>query len=126
MDLRIRRGPSDSHDGIGHTFPFSFFHFFGPLPTSERDATTTSKFQEVLDAAVASGYPDAIAAVLTPQGAGPELPGSTDPGPASAPDDVFAIASITKTFTSALIMRLAEQGKIDLDRPLSTSSVRCR
>ena len=94
---------------------------FGPLPTSERDATTTSKFQEVLDAAVASGYPDAIAAVLTPQGAWTGAAGVDGPkGRQATPDDVFAIASITKTFTSALIMRLAEQGKIDLDRPLST------
>ena len=34
-------------------------------------------------------------------------------------DTPFAIASVTKTFTSALILRLAEQGKLGLDDKLS-------
>jgi D-alanyl-D-alanine carboxypeptidase len=38
----------------------------------------------------------------------------------ATPDDEFAIASITKTFTAALIMRLAEQGRIDLDALLAS------
>jgi D-alanyl-D-alanine carboxypeptidase len=32
-------------------------------------------------------------------------------------DTVFAIASVTKTFIAALIVQLAEQGKLDLDAP---------
>ena len=35
------------------------------------------------------------------------------------PATPFAIASVTKTFTSALILRLAEQGRLTLDDPLS-------
>ena len=35
-------------------------------------------------------------------------------------EDEFAIASITKTFTATLVMRLAEQGRIDLDAPLAS------
>jgi len=36
------------------------------------------------------------------------------------PDDaVFRVASITKTFTSTLIMQLVEKGKLDLDAPIS-------
>src|SRR5688572_9048964 len=35
-------------------------------------------------------------------------------------DTVFQIASITKTFTSVAIMRLVEDGRIDLDVPVRT------
>jgi CubicO group peptidase (beta-lactamase class C family) len=35
------------------------------------------------------------------------------------PDTLFHLASITKTFASMLIMQLAEQGKLDLDEPMS-------
>src|SRR5262245_56144915 len=33
-------------------------------------------------------------------------------------DTLFQIGSITKTFTGTLVMRLVEQGKLDLDAPL--------
>jgi D-alanyl-D-alanine carboxypeptidase len=36
------------------------------------------------------------------------------------PDTVFAIASVTKTFVAALILQLAEEGKVDLDAPFGT------
>jgi D-alanyl-D-alanine carboxypeptidase len=35
-------------------------------------------------------------------------------------DTQFAIASVTKTFVAALILQLAEEGKIDLDEPIAT------
>lgn len=38
------------------------------------------------------------------------------------PDTVFHLASITKTFASTLIMQLVEQGKLDLDEPMSRYS----
>lgn len=38
--------------------------------------------------------------------------------PATA-DTVYSIASLTKTFASTLIMQLVEQGKLDLDEPVS-------
>jgi CubicO group peptidase (beta-lactamase class C family) len=34
-------------------------------------------------------------------------------------DAIFRVASITKTFTSTLIMQLVEKGKLDLDAPIS-------
>ncbi len=37
----------------------------------------------------------------------------------NGPDTVFQIASVSKPFTAAAIMRLAEQGKIDLRAPLT-------
>jgi CubicO group peptidase (beta-lactamase class C family) len=37
----------------------------------------------------------------------------------ATPDTVFHLASITKTFAATLIMQLVEQGKLDLDEPMS-------
>jgi CubicO group peptidase (beta-lactamase class C family) len=42
-----------------------------------------------------------------------------DPQPVT-PDTVFALASISKTVTATAIMRLVEQGKIDLSAPVRT------
>ncbi|MGH2444298.1 MAG: serine hydrolase domain-containing protein, partial [Chloroflexota bacterium] len=39
-------------------------------------------------------------------------------GEAVQPETLFRIASITKTYTATLVMQLAEQGRVDLDRPL--------
>jgi len=39
------------------------------------------------------------------------------------PDGIFAIASITKTFTAALILKSVRDGKIDLDAPINTYGV---
>lgn len=36
-----------------------------------------------------------------------------------APDDLFKIGSCTKTFVAAALVRLAEDGKVDLDRPVA-------
>jgi D-alanyl-D-alanine carboxypeptidase len=61
-----------------------------------------------------------IAAVVTPQGVWSGAAGVDGPdGRLAAPQDVFAIASISKMFTAAILMRLADEGKIDLDKPLS-------
>jgi len=40
----------------------------------------------------------------------------------ATPDTLYSIASLTKTFASTLIMRLVEQGKLDLDEPMSRYS----
>ena len=37
----------------------------------------------------------------------------------TTPDTLFHLASVTKTFASMLIMQLVEQGKLDLDEPMS-------
>ena len=38
------------------------------------------------------------------------------------PETVFHLASITKTFAATLILQLVEQGKLDLDEPMSRYS----
>ena len=93
----------------------------GPLPESAIDQPTAARLQAVLDEVVSGGAPDAIAAVITANGAWEGAAGVDGPdGRAAAADDEFAIASISKTFTAALIMKLAEQGKIDLNAPLAS------
>jgi CubicO group peptidase (beta-lactamase class C family) len=37
----------------------------------------------------------------------------------ATPDTLFHLASVTKTFTAILVLQLAEQGKLDLDEPVS-------
>jgi CubicO group peptidase (beta-lactamase class C family) len=92
----------------------------GPLPTTAMDQATAARLQSVLDATVAAGVSDAIAAVITPDGTWAGAAGSDGPnGRAATADDNFAIASVSKVFTAALIMRLVEEGKIDLDHPLA-------
>jgi D-alanyl-D-alanine carboxypeptidase len=92
----------------------------GPLPTSAIDQQTAARLQSVLDKVVADGAPDAIAAVISPDGTWAGAAGTDGPNArAATAADKFAIASVSKTFTAALIMRLVEQGKMDLDHPLS-------
>src|SRR5215813_2215432 len=37
----------------------------------------------------------------------------------ATPDTLYHLASITKTFTAILVLQLVEQGKLDLDEPIS-------
>jgi CubicO group peptidase (beta-lactamase class C family) len=41
-------------------------------------------------------------------------------GVAATPDTVYRVGSISKLFTATAAMRLAEQGKLDIDKPLQT------
>ena len=45
--------------------------------------------------------------------------GEAAPGVAATVDDVMRIGSITKTFTAAVILRLASRGLVDLDAPVA-------
>ena len=93
----------------------------GDLPADPFDSTTSSALQAVVDGAVADGAPDMIAAVLTAQGTWAGASGIDGPnGQKATAKDQFAVASVTKIFTAALIMRLVEQGKMDLDTPLQS------
>ena len=93
----------------------------GSLPTAALDDERAANMQQVLEIAVRSGAPDVIAAVITEQGTWAGAAGIAGPeGRKATPDDEFAIASLSKTLTAVLIMRLAEKGTIDLDAPLAT------
>ncbi len=55
--------------------------------------------------------------VVTPEGTWTGATGvsNLDTQQATQPDDLFNIASISKSYTSAVILRLQEQGKLSLD-----------
>jgi CubicO group peptidase (beta-lactamase class C family) len=92
----------------------------GPIPTRTLDKATAADLQGILEAMVQQGAPDAIAAIITKDGTWAGAAGIGGPkGRKATPQDEFAIASITKTFTAALVMRFVEQGKTDLDAPLA-------
>jgi D-alanyl-D-alanine carboxypeptidase len=91
------------------------------MPSTNLDAARSAALQQVLDATVKSGAPDAIAAVITPDGTWAGAAGTDGPGGRKATAlDEFAIASVTKMFTATLVLRLAEEGRIDLDAPISS------
>jgi D-alanyl-D-alanine carboxypeptidase len=95
--------------------------------TSPLPAAQTRKLQKVLAETVsdnalspAAGAPGITAAVLTDHGGWAGAAGKGGDGARLTPDAMMAIDSITKTFTAAEVMRLAERGKVDLDAALST------
>jgi D-alanyl-D-alanine carboxypeptidase len=93
---------------------------FGALPTEQLDDETVEELQVIVDRASETGNPAAIAAVVTSEGVWSGAAGVDGPdGRLASPRDQFAIASISKMFTAALVLRLVDQGKIDLDKPLS-------
>ena len=82
------------------------------------DATDFRRVVE--DAATALLVPGAVVALRTPQGSFDVAVGTTQLGSANAPDvqTRFRIASNTKTMTAALVMLLAQDGKLALDDPV--------
>lgn len=80
--------------------------------------------QAVLDSTVADGYiPGAVVAVNIPgrqTWVGASGLANRAEGLPMTPDTRVRIASISKTFTAATVLLLAEDGLIDLDAPLAT------
>ena len=75
----------------------------------------------VQDTARELHVPGAVVLLRTPQGKFTATYGTTRvgrPDPA-APDTHFRIASITKTMTSAVVLQLAQEGKLRLGDPVS-------
>jgi len=92
---------------------------FGTQPTKAVGPVKAAALQKALDRS-RIGYDDALATVITTDGVWSGASGVDGPRQRKAlPDDVVSIASITKTFTAALIFKLAEEKKIDLDAPLA-------
>jgi D-alanyl-D-alanine carboxypeptidase len=77
--------------------------------------------QQVLDDAVEAGdTPGVTGAVVSAGGSWVGSAGRSVGGARLKPHATFAIASITKTFTAATVLLLAEQGLVNLDGPLSS------
>lgn len=80
-----------------------------------------TRMQSALDAWIEStGLVGATAAVVTPDGTWAGAAGMDGTGAALVPTSALPIASVTKTVTGAEVMLLAQQGKIDLDAPVTT------
>lgn len=75
----------------------------------------------VQNAATALRVPGALVKLQTPQGTFTAEVGTTELGTTTTPrpDTHFRIASNTKTMTAALILLLAQDGKLTLDNPIS-------
>jgi D-alanyl-D-alanine carboxypeptidase len=87
----------------------------GPLP-----GVTAARLQEVIDDWVAGDNNIGItAAVVTENGTWQGAAGRDGAGVELVPESAMAIASITKTFVAAEVMRLAGLGQVDLDAPVS-------
>jgi D-alanyl-D-alanine carboxypeptidase len=88
------------------------------------DARTRHKLAAILRNTVQKdGVAGLQAAVRLPSGEtwlGSAGKAEMAPARAIADDTQFAIASVTKTFIAALILQLAEEGKVDLDAPFGT------
>ncbi|MBM6401077.1 serine hydrolase domain-containing protein [Phycicoccus sonneratiae] len=91
------------------------------VPDAALPAEQVTGLQREIDGWVSSGLMSGVtAAVVTPQGAWAGAAGADGRGTRLVPTSGMALASITKTFTAAEVMLLAEQGKVDLDAPAST------
>jgi CubicO group peptidase (beta-lactamase class C family) len=94
----------------------------GPLPTA-----TATALQAVLDDVVfqwgvshQEGGPGITAAVVSDRGSWAGAAGIDGSGAHLTPNAVMGIASITKTFLASEVMKLAGEGRLRLDAPLST------
>ena len=86
-----------------------------PLP-----AETIVALQTVLDDWVAAGSAAGVmAAVVTDHGSWSGAAGADSVGTTLTPETSSALASVTKPFVAAEVMRLVEEGEVDLDNPMS-------
>ncbi len=88
------------------------------------DEKTVTKLQKIIDNQVANKDVAGLqVAVRLPSGEtwlGTAGVAEFSPDRPLDDDDQLAIASVTKTFVAALILQLAEEGKVDLDAPFGT------
>jgi D-alanyl-D-alanine carboxypeptidase len=94
---------------------------FPDPPTTQIPAAVAEALQAVLDSAVNDKTTIGVtAAVISPAGIWTGAAGAGGDGRRLVPRAQLAIASITKTFVAAEVMRLVEDGKVDLDAKLSS------
>lgn len=88
------------------------------------DPALAAQLQAVLDATVARGdSPGAVLSVTIPgyqPWSGASGIADRSDGRRMQPETLIHISSITKMFTAVIVLQLVEEGKIDLDAPIST------
>jgi D-alanyl-D-alanine carboxypeptidase len=87
------------------------------------NGSSSGRLQAAVEARVAAGAPGALASVEAP-GAGLSWAGAAGQltrgdSRALRPDDAFRAASVTKSVTAAVAVRLAGDGRLALDEPLA-------
>jgi D-alanyl-D-alanine carboxypeptidase len=87
------------------------------------DSAVSSRLQSAVEAQVAAGAPGALARLEAPR-AGLVWGGSAGylargGGRTLRPNDAFRVASATKSVTAVVVVRLASDGRLALDEPLS-------
>lgn len=93
---------------------------FPILAQNSLNPQTADTLQAILDEAIQAGNPGIVLWVDSPMGNFEGAGGyaDVDAGIALQPTDSFRIGSITKTFTSTIILQLVEEGVLDLDDKL--------
>lgn len=93
-----------------------------PLPAAAVPADFRARAEATLNAAVPADQPG-MAAIVTERGRTVYLAGrglaDVEHRTPIAPNSVFRLGSITKQFTSSVIMQLVQEGRISLEDPLS-------
>ena len=84
------------------------------------DANLASQLQTVLEEQRQScGIPGVSAALITNDGQKwLGVSGNSSEKDSMKPEMLFGLASVTKTYTAALVMKLSEEGKLSLDDPI--------
>src|SRR4051812_36551115 len=86
------------------------------------ESAASARLEAALEGRVAAGAPGALARIES-SGAGPTWSGSAGQlkrgeSRALRPDDAFRAASVTKSVTAPVSVRLAAEGRLALDEPL--------
>ncbi|MFJ9431606.1 serine hydrolase domain-containing protein [Streptomyces sp. NPDC101490] len=87
------------------------------VPAPDMDGVTAA-----LNAAMANGAPGAMARFTGPEGVRSRTVGVQD-RVTNAPMDIrsrFRIGSVSKTFSTVVLLQLAQEGKLELDAPVNT------
>ena len=95
----------------------------GTLPPGTPDAATLARLEAALEAErISRRIPGLAAVIIFPDGSRWSAAGGEadiDPARPASADTPFVVGSITKTFVTALVMQLAEEGRLSLDDRLS-------
>jgi len=120
-------GCGQSTEDPGASSPPSAAVSVSPLPADEMAAADAQPIDELAEAVMAeigeAEMPSLILGVWEP-GKGTYRAaygvGDREGDVAASVDDAFRVGSITKTFVATTVLRLAADGQLDLDEPIST------
>ncbi|MGW1772717.1 serine hydrolase domain-containing protein [Streptomyces sp. NPDC002104] len=109
----------------GGTLPATAAHAAGPVSQEAVQPAAAPDLEALTQAlrnTTAAGAPGAMARFTGPDGVRTRVEGVRDRSTGSAMDTRarFRIGSVTKTFSSVVLLQLVDEGKIELDRPVNS------